>query len=63
VEISGIELHISENGDMDTVKGTETTKMYGSILKHPGKVKKRPMIKHVEFLDNLTDQDSTVREY
>merc|ERR1711974_506541 len=33
-------------------------KLYGSILKHPGKVRRRGMIKHVEFLDKLVDQEA-----
>merc|ERR1719305_653089 len=33
-------------------------KLYGSILKHPGKVRRRGMIKHVEFLDKLVEQEA-----
>ena len=54
--------------------GEERPKLYGSILKHPGKVinkvakmnikldlwqvRRRGMIKHVEFLDKLVDQEA-----
>jgi len=47
-----------ESGDKSGEEGGGgKPKLYGSILKHPGKVRRRGMIKHVEFLDNLVDQD------
>ena len=54
-----------DSSDGSTGEGThmgsvgEGARLYGSILKHPGKVRTRPLIKHVEFLDNLEDHQET----
>ena len=41
----------------------EAPRLYGSILKLPGHIKKRGTIKHVEFPENLVDQEASAREF
>ena len=40
----------------------EEPRLYGSILKWPGRGKTRGLIKHVEFLDIISDLDNCARE-